>query len=189
MRMPETWWSWPLAVFRYYTCLRCSSGQNTSFGTNRCTSFFGHLCTVLRCKHNPWHTTFLATLEFLVQPWHMHSILADRFVSSLHFHSHPNSSHSCTGNTSSSALKWKLHYETKSALKIVREMVSVSFKLGKEIEKNLFRLECGTKKRFWVPMRYRTSDLWIPRSDALLPLQHVKNRESERNVDLKIYTF
>ena len=114
--MPETWWCWPLAVFRYYTCLRCSSGQNTSFGTNRCTPFFGHLCTIVRCKHNPCHTTFHPILEFLVQPWHMHSILADRFVSSLHFHSHPNSSHSCTGNASSSALKWKLHYETKSAL-------------------------------------------------------------------------
>ena len=27
--------------------------------------------------------------------------------------------------------------------------------------------ERGTKKKFWVPMRNRTSDLWIPHSDAL----------------------
>ena len=31
--------------------------------------------------------------------------------------------------------------------------------------------ERGTKKKFWVPMRSRTSDLRIPRSDAL-PLSH-----------------
>ena len=31
--------------------------------------------------------------------------------------------------------------------------------------------ERGTKKKFWVPMRNRTSDLRIPRSDAL-PLSH-----------------
>ena len=31
--------------------------------------------------------------------------------------------------------------------------------------------ERGTKKKFWVPTRNRTSDLWIPRFDAL-PLSH-----------------
>ena len=31
--------------------------------------------------------------------------------------------------------------------------------------------ECRTKKKFWVPMRNRTSDLWISHSDAL-PLSH-----------------
>ena len=49
----------------------------------------------------------------------------------------------------------------------------VSFELGKEIEKDVLstRHERGTKKKFWVPMRNRSSDLLIPRSDAL-PLSH-----------------
>ena len=49
----------------------------------------------------------------------------------------------------------------------IREMVS--FELGKEIERDVMSSchERGTKKKFWVPMRNRTSDLRIPRSDAL----------------------
>ena len=48
----------------------------------------------------------------------------------------------------------------------VREMVSIE--LGKEIEKDVFRLvtSVGERKKFWVPMRNR-----IPRSDAP-PLSH-----------------
>ena len=38
--------------------------------------------------------------------------------------------------------------------------------------------ERGTKKKFWVPMRNRTSDLRIPRSDAL-PLSHRDSTVSE----------
>ena len=61
----------------------------------------------------------------------------------------------------------------------------VSFELGKEIEKDDFSSchERGTKKKFWVPMRNQTSGLRIPHSDALPPLQHVKNRESENKVN------
>ena len=40
--------------------------------------------------------------------------------------------------------------------------------------------EHGTEKKFWVPMRNRTSDLWIPLSDAL-PLSH---RDSMMNKDI-----
>ena len=49
----------------------------------------------------------------------------------------------------------------------VREMVS--FELGKEIEKDNFRhvTSLGQRKKFWVPMKNWTSDLRIPRSDAL----------------------
>ena len=39
--------------------------------------------------------------------------------------------------------------------------------------------ERGTEKKFWVPMRNRTSDLRIPRSDAL-PLSHRDSTVSER---------
>ena len=47
----------------------------------------------------------------------------------------------------------------------------VSFKIGKEKEKGVFRLVTivGQRKKF--PMRNRTSNLRIPRSDAL-PLSH-----------------
>ena len=38
--------------------------------------------------------------------------------------------------------------------------------------------ERGTKKKFWVPMRNRTSDLRIPHSDAL-PLSHRDSTVSE----------
>ena len=51
----------------------------------------------------------------------------------------------------------------------------VSFELSKEIKEDVFFFsshhEHGTKKKFRVPMRNQTSDLWIPRSDAL-PLSH-----------------
>ena len=40
--------------------------------------------------------------------------------------------------------------------------------------------EHGTEKQFWVPMRNRTSDLWIPLSDAL-PLSH---RDSMMHKDI-----
>ena len=45
----------------------------------------------------------------------------------------------------------------------------VSFELSKEKYRKMFSSchERGTKKKFWVPMRNRTSDLWIPHSDAL----------------------
>ena len=45
----------------------------------------------------------------------------------------------------------------------------VSFELGKEIERDVMSSchERGTKKKFLVPMKNRTSDLRIPRSDAL----------------------
>ena len=48
-----------------------------------------------------------------------------------------------------------------------------SFELGKEIEKKVFSSchERGTKEKFWVSLRNRTSDLRIPRFDAL-PLNH-----------------
>ena len=45
----------------------------------------------------------------------------------------------------------------------------VSFELGKKIEKDVFS-SCHERKRekiFRVPMRNRTSDLRIPRSDAV----------------------
>ena len=47
----------------------------------------------------------------------------------------------------------------------------VIFKIGKEKEKGVFRLVTivGQRKKF--PMRNRTSNLRIPRSDAL-PLSH-----------------
>ena len=47
----------------------------------------------------------------------------------------------------------------------------VSFKIGKEKEKGVFRLVTivGQRKKF--PMRNRTSNLRIPRSDAL-PLSY-----------------
>ena len=40
--------------------------------------------------------------------------------------------------------------------------------------------EHGTEKKFWVPKRNRTSDLWIPLSDAL-PLSH---RDSMMHKDI-----
>ena len=43
--------------------------------------------------------------------------------------------------------------------------------------------ERGTKKKFWVPMRKRTSDLRIPRSDAL-PLSHIDSAVSEVYYDV-----
>ena len=45
----------------------------------------------------------------------------------------------------------------------------MGFELGKEVEKDVFFPSCherGTKKYFLFPMRNRTSDLRIPRSDA-----------------------
>ena len=54
----------------------------------------------------------------------------------------------------------------------------VSFKIGKEKEKGVFRLVTivGQRKKF--PMRNRTSNLRIPRSDAL-PLSHIDSTFSE----------
>ena len=51
---------------------------------------------------------------------------------------------------------------------------------NRSVEKDFVRLvTSGTKKKFWVPMRNRTSDLRIPRSDAL-PLSHRDSTVSER---------
>ena len=55
----------------------------------------------------------------------------------------------------------------------IRKMIS--FELSKEIEKEVFSSCHGgrgggwkrNKEKFWVPMRNRTSDLWIPRSNGL----------------------
>ena len=61
----------------------------------------------------------------------------------------------------------------------------VSFKIGKEKEKGVFRLVTivGQRKKF--PMRNRTSNLRIPRSDAL-PLSYrdsmVSNALYEANI-------
>ena len=61
----------------------------------------------------------------------------------------------------------------------------VIFKIGKEKEKGVFRLVTivGQRKKF--PMRNRTSNLRIPRSDAL-PLSHrdsmVSNALYEANI-------
>ena len=48
--------------------------------------------------------------------------------------------------------------ESSIFVNIIREMVSVE--LGKEIEKDIFASchERGTRKKFWVPMRNRSSD-------------------------------
>ena len=56
----------------------------------------------------------------------------------------------------------------------------VSFELGKEIERDVFSSchERGAKKKSRVPMRNRTSELRIPRSDAL-PLSHRDSTVSE----------
>ena len=56
----------------------------------------------------------------------------------------------------------------------------ISFELGKEIKKDIFSSyhERGTRKKFWVPLRNRASDLRIPRSDAL-PLSHRDSTVSE----------
>ena len=45
----------------------------------------------------------------------------------------------------------------------------VSFELGKEIGRDVFTShhKCGTKKKSWVPMRNRTSELRILSSNAL----------------------
>ena len=47
----------------------------------------------------------------------------------------------------------------------------VSFELGKEIEKDVFRLVTSVGQKFWVPMRNRTSDPWT-QYRAALPLSH-----------------
>ena len=52
-------------------------------------------------------------------------------------------------------------------------LMMVSFELGKEVKKDGFLscLECGTKKKFLVPMRNQTPDLRIPCSNTL-PQSH-----------------
>ena len=44
-----------------------------------------------------------------------------------------------------------------------RKVEMVSFELGEELRKMFFRLvtSVGQRKKFWVPMRNQTSDLWI----------------------------
>ena len=63
------------------------------------------------------------------------------------------------------------------------------FWVGKEMEKDVFRLVAGvrqTKKIFWVPMRNRTVDLWIPRSDAL-PQSHRDSIVSEAFYEICVW--
>ena len=60
----------------------------------------------------------------------------------------------------------------------------VNFELGKEIKMVIWSChERGTKKTFWVPMRNRTLDQRIPRSDAL-PLSHRDPTVSEVNYEV-----
>ena len=68
----------------------------------------------------------------------------------------------------------------------IREVVS--FELSKEIQKDVFLscLERGTKKTFWVPMKNRTSDFRIPRSDAL-PLSYRDSTLSEVFVHYPVF--
>ena len=54
----------------------------------------------------------------------------------------------------------------------------VSFELGKEIEKDVFRIVTSVGQRKNSPARNRTSDFRIPRSDAL-PLSHRDSTVSE----------
>ena len=54
----------------------------------------------------------------------------------------------------------------------------VSFKLGKDMKKDVFRLVTSVGQKFWVPTKNRTSDLRIPGSDAL-PLSHRDSTVSE----------
>ena len=71
----------------------------------------------------------------------------------------------------------------------IRKMVS--FELSKEIGKDVFRFvtSVGQRKKFRVPLRKRTSDLRIPRSDALshgdsvFSLSHA--REKTKNIFLQ----
>ena len=65
-------------------------------------------------------------------------------------------------------------------MKMIQIRGMVSFELGIEIEKDVFSAchERGAKKKSRVPMRNRTSDLRIPRSDAL-PLSHRDSTVSE----------
>ena len=60
----------------------------------------------------------------------------------------------------------------------------INFELGKEIKMVIWSChERGTKKTFWVPMRSRTFDQRIPRSDAL-PLSHRDTTVSEVNYEV-----
>ena len=63
------------------------------------------------------------------------------------------------------------NFKNKRAVNRIREMVS--FKLCKEIEKDVFHLvtSVGQRRKIWVHIRNPTSNLRIPRSDAL-PLSH-----------------
>ena len=53
------------------------------------------------------------------------------------------------------------------------------------IDKDVFLSchKCGTKKKFWVPIRNQTSDLYILRSDAL-PLSHRDSTVSKVNYEV-----
>ena len=66
----------------------------------------------------------------------------------------------------------------------------VSFKPGKDIKKDVFSSchERGTKKKFWVPTKNRTSDLRIPGSDAL-PLSHRDSTVSEVYYEVHMTRF
>ena len=64
----------------------------------------------------------------------------------------------------------------------------VSFKIGKEKEKGVFRLVTivGQRKKF--PMRNRTSNLRIPRYGAL-PLSHRDSGKSHSRQDENIFLY
>ena len=65
-------------------------------------------------------------------------------------------------------------------MKMIQIRGMVSFEFGKEIEKDVSSScqESGAKKKSRIPMWNRTSDLRIPRSDAL-PLSHRDSTVSE----------
>ena len=66
----------------------------------------------------------------------------------------------------------------------IREMVS--FELGKEIKKDVFRLvtSVGQRKNFWVPMRNRSSDLRFLRSDPLSLSQRLHGKRFYKEVHM-----
>ena len=76
-----------------------------------------------------------------------------------------------SGYESRYELKRSANTWTRSPVAVTNKMLS--FELGKEIKERYFSSchEHRTKKKIWVLMRNQTSDLWIPRSDAL-PLSH-----------------
>ena len=60
----------------------------------------------------------------------------------------------------------------------------------KTLEKDVFSSchERGTKEKFWVPLRKRTLDIRIPRSDAM-PLSHRDSTMSEVYYEVHIFSL